>query len=162
MEQVRSLLFGAQVKEIEDRIIRQEKELLSRIETLTNETRASLDRCENALKERVGEERSKRNEANEQIESKLAKIRNELDASAKAAKESLSRAEGSLSSLIAESNDRLLGAIDDRYENAMKALGNLADTLRQELVAKQTLSTLVGELANGVIGAETNGNADVG
>ncbi|MDR1910864.1 MAG: hypothetical protein LBQ52_00765 [Helicobacteraceae bacterium] len=152
MEQVRDLLFGAQVKQIEDRIERQEELLAARIESLANETRARCDLFEAALKENAQAEATKRGETNDRIEERIARLRAELDSSAKALNAALLKAESGLNALIADSNERLFGAISDRHSEALRTIEDLSAALKAELVSKESLSKLFGDLAQNVGG----------
>ena len=84
MDQVRDLLFGAQVRQIDERIARQEAAVTARLEALQRELKESIKALENSINSRFTSELSRQNETNNSIENKISSTRSELDNRAKA------------------------------------------------------------------------------
>ena len=147
MEQVRDLLFGAQVRQIEDRLRRQEEMVIKRLDDLQNELRESLASIEQKLSARIKDETHKQGDKNASVDSKINTLKNELEEKSRLLNDSLNRAEGSLGGLIADSNDQLITALSEKYQVQNNALEALDRQLRNDLVAKQTLSLFLGQLA---------------
>ncbi|MDR0664924.1 MAG: hypothetical protein LBF86_05320 [Helicobacteraceae bacterium] len=142
MEQVRNLLFGAQVQQIEERIKKLEDFFVSRIDALKSEIVESLQRQERLFHSKIQEESSRRSEDKNFIESKEERLSEELKSSLEALSESFSTAQSEMSA-------RLLCALNDRHNDALRALNDLAVLLRRELVAKTALAKAFAELADG-------------
>ncbi|GHS84913.1 hypothetical protein FACS1894103_6080 [Campylobacterota bacterium] len=160
MDQVRDLLFGAQVRQIEDRLKRQEEMVVKRLDTLQEELRESLANIEQKLSARIKDEAHKQGDKNASVDSKINTLKNDIEEKAKSLNDSLSRAEGSLSGLIADSNDQLIAALSEKHQTQTYALDTLNKQLRNDLVSKQALSLFIGELAVKVgETGESDGNA---
>ena len=149
MEQVRNLLFGAQVQQIEERIKKLEDFFVSRIDALKSEIVESLQRQERLFHSKIQEESSRRSEDKNFIESKEERLSEELKSSLEALSESCSTAQSEMNARLAESNERLLCALNDRHNDALKALSDLAVLLRRELGAKTALAKAFAKLADG-------------
>ncbi|MDR2152180.1 MAG: hypothetical protein LBO72_05120 [Helicobacteraceae bacterium] len=148
MEQVRHLLFGAQVKQIEERIKNLEDLFASSLDALKSEVLASLARQERSLLNKIEEESARRSEGENVVESKTERVSEEIKSSVAALSESLSKAQSGLNALIVESVDRLSNALSDRHNDALNAINDLAVSLRKELASKAALAKLFAELAD--------------
>lgn len=156
MEQVRDLLFGAQVKQIEDRIKRQDEALNERINKFSSEVGASFARLETLFQDRLKEETSQRSEGRNLVENKIERLKEEIASSLNALSGSLSKTESQLNELINANSDRFNGALRDQRDETLKAIGDLAAALRKELVSKASLAEIFVKLAGDATGADAN------
>jgi uncharacterized membrane-anchored protein YhcB (DUF1043 family) len=165
MEQVRELLFGAQLKDMETRFQRQEKRFQREIADSRNTLKTRLDSLENFMKSEVAsllhrlkDEQSEREEivkaeqreraeavaqlardlaaANENFERKLAKLSGALD-----------NAERELRQLLQAESGALSGKVEERYQDAQDALSKTSSEIRRDMVYRSSFSTMLTEMA---------------
>jgi hypothetical protein len=147
MDQVRDLLFGAQVRQIEDRLQRQEEMVKRYLESLQKELKDTIATLEANINSRFKDTINRQNETNEALDSSIVNLKGDLESKSRILSETIGRTEGSLMTLIADSNDRLVAALSDRHAAALNAIKNLETNLRCDLVDKSVLSLLLGEMA---------------
>jgi hypothetical protein len=176
MEQVRELLFGTQIKEMEIRMQRQEERFQREVADARDALKKRLDSLENFMKSetssilnRIGMEKAERESAfkdskrefeeavkNEQRErgEALAQIAKELDSSVEVLERKLSALAASLDSTERELRQLLLtesGSLSDKsetlYRQALEALKLTSDQIRHDMVYRSALSGLFTETA---------------
>jgi signal transduction histidine kinase len=164
-EQVRELLFGAQLKDMETRFQRQEKRFQREIADSRNTLKTRLDSLENFMKSEVAsllhrlkDEQSEREEmvkaeqreraeavaqlsrdlaaASENFERKLAKLSGALD-----------NAERELRQLLQAESGALSAKAEERYQDALDALSKTSSEIRRDMVYRSSFSTMLTEMA---------------
>lgn len=136
MDQVRDLLMGTQLKDMESRIQRQEERLLREIAAIRDSLKARADSLENFMKSetstimhRLQEERAERgaalkDEQRERVDALKTEQRERMEAIRKDKKET----EEALGKLAKE-----LTAVEDAMERKLTALSGTLDRAEQEL-----------------------------
>jgi signal transduction histidine kinase len=165
MDQVRELLFGAQLKDMETRARRQEERFLREIGDVRDSLKSRLDSLENFLRSESGsllhrlqEEQAERESAikTEQREraASLAQLAKELASTAEAFERKIAKLSGALDTathelrglLMAESNS-LSSKLEERYQDALRVLSETAVQIRHDLVYRSSLSSMFTEVA---------------
>ncbi|MDR2452234.1 MAG: hypothetical protein LBE85_10840 [Candidatus Accumulibacter sp.] len=165
MEQVRELLFGAQLKDMETRFQRQEERFQREITDTRNTLKTRLDSLENFMKSeiasllhRLKDEQNERGEivkaeqreraeavaqlvkdlatTNESFERKLAKLSGTLD-----------NTERELRQLLQAENSALSAKVDEKYQDALDALSKTSSEIRRDMVYRSSFSTMLTEIA---------------
>jgi hypothetical protein len=165
MEQVRELLFGAQLKDMETRFQRQEERFQREITDTRNTLKTRLDSLDNFMKSEVAsllhrlkDEQSEREEivkaeqrerteaiaqlvrdlaaANESFERKLTKLSGALDTT-----------ERELRQLLQAENGALSAKVDEKYQDALGALSKTSSEIRRDMVYRSSFSTMLTEMA---------------
>ncbi len=187
MEQVRELLFGAQLKDMETRFLRREerfarevadtrdamKKRLDSLETFMKSENASLlsrlKEEKNALEIAVKEEQRERADAmsaeqreraeafkNEQREraEAFSRLSKDLATMSDAMERKFSRLTDALDNMERELRDLLLtesGAlsdkIEDKYKDSLNVLSKTSSQIRQDMVYRSNLSSMLTEMA---------------
>jgi hypothetical protein len=176
MTQVRELLFGGQLKELEARFQRQEDALQREVENIRDFVKSRLDSLENFMKSecstllrRVQEEKVERESAlkleqRERVEAfkaeqreraeALERLGKELAASSESGERKISKTAAMLDTverelrdlLLAESN-ALSSKIDECRQNVMEVVSTTDGHLRGDLVYRNVLSQVLAEAA---------------
>ena len=160
MDQVRELLFGAQVKEIEDRLQQQEKHIMSQLSALRDEMREAVKSMESTLTIRLESETRERGEEKQDHAGQLAKLRADLENRSAALYDALNKAESSLQKLITDENVRITATVEERYKFALDSLSENTSQIREDMVDRSTISTLLGELAQKIAPAGQPGEPE--
>lgn len=165
MEQVRELLFGAQLKDMEIRFKRQEERFLREIADARDSLKNRLDSLENFMKSennsilnRLKEEREERGEAlrSEQKErgDALAQVARDLAGASenlerKIAKvaSSLETAERDLRQLLQNESTSLSGKTEEKYQDALNVISSTSEQIRHDMAYRSSLSSLFTEVA---------------
>lgn len=176
MEQVRELLFGAQLKDMQTRFQRQEERFQREITDSRNALKTRLDSLENFMKseiasllhrlkdeqderaEAVKAEQRERGEAQkaeqrERVEA-MSLLARDLDAANEAFERKFAKLSGALDNverelrqlLQAESN-ALSGKVDEKYQDTLDALSRASSDIRRDMVYRSSFSTMLTEMA---------------
>ncbi|MDR1308368.1 MAG: hypothetical protein LBL95_00425 [Deltaproteobacteria bacterium] len=156
MVQVRELLFGAQLKDMEMRFRRQEERLLREISEVKESLRSRLDSLENFMKSEVGsllnklkEERDEREavikteqrDRQEEVKAEARERAELLAAERRELQESISKEQRDRADSIAKVNSDL-SASNENFERRATKLGasidNLERTLRELIMTETT------------------------
>ncbi len=169
MEQVRDLLFGAQLKEMENRFLRQEERFTREVSDSQVLLQNRLDSLESFMKNglaqivaRIKDEHDEREEAlrDEQRERQnqlkteqkdraehLEKIAEEIKALADGFERKLTKVanlldhtERELRRLVLEESNRLSGQTNARYQDALAVVASTASQIRHDMVYRSALS----------------------
>ena len=176
MDQVRDILFGAQLKDLETRFQRQEERFTREINDARDALKKRLDSLENFMKSenssllnRIKEEGAERdseikNEQRERVDALKNEQRERMDALAQLAKdlasatESLERKLAKLSGvldvterelrqlLLAESGS-LADKVEEKYQEALEVIADTAAQIRHDMVYRSSLSGLFNDVA---------------
>jgi uncharacterized membrane-anchored protein YhcB (DUF1043 family) len=165
MEQVRELLFGAQLKDMETRFQRQEKRFQREIADSRNTLKTRLDSLENFMKSEVAsllhrlkDEQSEREEIVKAEQRERAEAIAQLARDLAAASENVERrftklsgaldsAERELRQLLQAESGALSGKVEERYQDALDALSKTSSEIRRDMVYRSSFSTMLTEMA---------------
>jgi chromosome segregation ATPase len=176
MEQVRELLFGAQLKDMETRFQRQEERSQREITDLRNALKTRIDSLENFMKSEVAsllhrlkdeqDERAEmiKAEQRERNENQRAEQRERTEAIAQVTKDltaaneaferklaklssTLDNAERELRQLLQTESGALSAKVDERYQDALNVLSKTASEIRGDMVYRSSFSTMLTEMA---------------
>lgn len=160
MDQVRELLFGAQVKEIEERLQKQEAYIMKQLADLRDEMRAAMQSMESTVNIRLQSESKERGEDKSDYQKQLASLKTELENRSAALYSALNKSEGSLHELISNENVRITATVEERYKFALDSLSENTLQIRKDMVDRNTISALLGELAQKIAPDEKTTQAE--
>ena len=165
MEQVRELLFGGQMKEVDTRFQRQDEQFERKITDVREALKTRLDSLENFMKSeissllhRLKEEQSERDsllkgEQRERAEA-LAQLAKELAAAVETFErktgkvaDTLDATERELRQLMMTENAGLSRKIEEKYQDALNVLSRTAEQIRDDMVYRSALSGMFTETA---------------
>ena len=165
MEQVRELLFGAQMKEVNTHFQRQDEQFERKITDVRESLKTRLDSLENFMKSEVAsllrhlkDEQAERDsllksEQRERAEN-LTRLAKELAAAVdtferKTVKvaDALEATERELRQLIMTENTAISNKIEEKYQDALSALSSTAAQIRDDMVYRSALSDMFTETA---------------
>lgn len=176
MEQVRELLFGAQMKEMELRLQRQEEKLqrdmgdtgnalktrldfledfmkseissvLGRIAAEKSERESALKDARRDLDEATKAEQRERKEALASLAKELASVNETLERKLTSLSNTLDATERELRELLLRENTTLATRVEERYQQALDALKSSAGQIRQDMVHRNALAGMFTETA---------------
>ncbi len=174
MEQVRELLMGNHLKDIESRMKRQEKILLQEITKLRDDMQNRVNSLENFMKNefdsllrRLQEEKNERsslleNECRERTEAikseqkereqtfkrldqDLAARKKEIERKFISVSSSLDAAEKGLRELVFSENTRLAQTLEERHQKVMENLTHTDSQIRHDVVSRAQISAMFAE-----------------
>ena len=164
MNQVRDLLFGTQMRDIETRFQRQEslfqrevsdaKEALkARLDSLENfmrsETASLMHRINNEAAERdatLKAEQRERIEAFNTLASNIAAAEQAFERRVAALSNTLDNAEQEIRKLMQLETNSLNNKIDEKYADALNVISETASQIRHDMVYRSTLSNMFTEI----------------
>jgi uncharacterized membrane-anchored protein YhcB (DUF1043 family) len=176
MEQVRELLFGAQLKDMQTRFQRQEERFQREITDSRNALKTRLDSLENFMKSEIAsllhrlkdeqEERAEvvkaeqrersetlKSEQRERIEA-MSLLARDLDAANEAFERKLTKLSGTLDNLERElrqllqaESSALSAKVDEKYQDTLEALSKTSSDIRRDMVYRSSFSTMLTEMA---------------
>jgi hypothetical protein len=176
MEQVRELLFGAQLKDMQTRFQRQEERFQREITDSRNALKTRLDSLENFMKseiasllhrfkdeqnERTEIIRAEQRERNETLKAEqrerveaMSLLSRDLDAANEAFERKLSKLSGTLDNverelrqLLQAESSALSAKVDEKYQDALNALSRASADIRRDMVYRSSFSTMLTEMA---------------
>ena len=165
MEQVRDLLMGTQLHEIDQRFKRLEEKILremddiqdsikKRLESLDNfmksEAESMLRRIQDEQSERVESLRTEQRERTEivnQVVKDLTSLSDATDRRHAALSSSLDTVERTLRELMLAENNRLSDKVDEKYQDALKVMASTAGQIRYDMSSRAVISNLLTEMA---------------
>jgi len=176
MDQVRDILFGAQLKDLETRFQRQEERFIREINDARDALKKRLDSLENFMKSenasllnRIREEGAERdseikNEQRERSESLKNEQRERMDAFAQLTKDLASTVESferklaklsgvldaterELRQLLITESGSLADKVEEKYQDALDVVASTAAQIRHDMVYRNSLSSLLNDVA---------------
>ena len=165
MNQVRDLLFGTQLKDIETRFQRQEARFQREVNDAKEALKTRLDSLENfmrsetaSLVHRINTEAAERDavlkaEQKERIEafntlsSNIAASEKALERRLAALSSTLDNTEQEIRKLLQAETNSLNNKIDEKYEAALNVISETASQIRHDMVYRSTLSNMFTETA---------------
>jgi hypothetical protein len=165
MNQVRDLLFGTQLRDIETRFHRQEARFQREVSDAREALKARLDSLENFMRSetasimnRISAEAAERDaawktEQRERAEA-FSTMAGNLAAAEKAFERRLVALSGTLNNveheirrLMQAETNNLNSKIDEKYAAALNVVSETANQIRQDMVYRSTLSSMLTEMA---------------
>jgi uncharacterized membrane-anchored protein YhcB (DUF1043 family) len=174
MDQVRDILFGAQLKEMDTRMQRQEERFTRATEDAKGALKNRIDSLENFMKSEVasllarikeeGDERStmlkteqrERQEAVAQLAKDLAAAQEATDRKLTKHAATLDTTERELRQLMLTESGTLADKIQEKYEHSLQVLSNTAEQIRTDMVYRSTLASMFTETAVKLSGGQWN------
>jgi DNA repair exonuclease SbcCD ATPase subunit len=154
IEQIRDILFGAQIRDFEKRFARVEQRLIKEITSLKDESRKRFDSLESyigkeveSLSDRLKAEQDKRTESVKELSGQLKDTNKLLEKRAGKLDDQLGKSSRELRQQILEQYKNLSDEIQQKHEETSVMLEQLAQELRAEKVDLATLSELFAEIA---------------
>ena len=165
MNQVRDLLFGTQLKDIEARFQRQEARFQREVNDAKEALKARLDSLENfmrsetaSLLHRVNTEASERDaalkaEQRERIEScntlagNIAAAEQAFERRIAALSNTLDNTEQEIRKLVQTETNSLNNKIDEKYAAALQVISETASQIRHDMVYRSTLANMFTAMA---------------
>jgi len=165
MNQVRDLLFGTQLRDIEAHFQRQESRFQREVNDAREALKTRLDSLENfmrsevaSLLHRVNTEATERDaavkaEQRERIEafntltSNIAAAEQALERRIVALSNTLDNAEQEIRKLVQAETNSLNNKIDEKYSAALQVISETASQIRHDMVYRSTLSSMFTAMA---------------
>ena len=154
IEQIRDILFGAQIRDFEKRFARVEERLIREVTSLGDESRKRFDSLESyigkeveSLSDRLKAEQDKRTESVKELSGQLKDTNKLLEKRAGKLDDQLGKSSRELRQQILEQYKSLSDDIRQKHEETSVMLEQLAQELRAEKVDFATLSELFAEIA---------------
>ena len=154
IEQIRDILFGAQIRDFEKRFARVEQRLIKEVTSLKDESRKRFDSLESyigkeveSLSDRLKAEQDKRTESVKELSGQLKDTNKLLEKRAGKLDDQLGKSSRELRQQILEQYKSLSDDIRQKHEETSVMLEQLAQELRAEKVDFATLSELFAEIA---------------
>jgi len=154
IEQIRDILFGAQIRDFEKRFARVEERLIREVTSLGDESRKRFDSLESyigkeveSLSDRLKAEQDKRTESVKELSGQLKDTNKLLEKRAGKLDDQLGKSSRELRQQILEQYKNLSDDIRQKHEETSVMLEQLAQELRAEKVDFATLSELFAEIA---------------
>lgn len=176
MEQVRELLFGAQLKDMETRFQRQEERLQREISDSRSALKTRLDSLENFMKSEIASllhrlkdeqtereesikaeqrersenlktEQRERAEAVTQLTKDMAAANEALERKLAKLSGTLDNAERELRQLLQSESGALSAKMDEKYLDALDTLSKTSSNIRNDMVYRSSFSTMLTEMA---------------
>jgi len=154
MEQIRDILFGAQMREVEKRFVRLEERLTKEVNSLRDETGKRFDSLENylgkeleSLTDQLKAEQDKRAETVKELSGNLQDTNKSIEKNVSRLDDHLSKNARELRQQILDQHKRLSDEIREKHRETVNTLEQLAQELRAEKVDLAGLSELFAEMA---------------
>ena len=165
MNQVRDLLFGTQLRDIDARFQRQETRFQREVNDAKEALKARLDSLENfmrsetaSLLHRVNTEAAERDAALKAEQRERIEAFNTLAGNISAAEQAFERriaalsntldnAEQEIRKLVQAETNSLNNMIDEKYAAALNAISETASQIRHDMVYRSTLSSMFTAMA---------------
>jgi hypothetical protein len=165
MNQVRDLLFGTQLRDVETRFQRQEARFQREVNDAREALKVRLDSLENfmrsetaSLVHRINTEAAERDaalkaEQRERIEAvntlagNIAAAENAFERRMAALSSTLDNAEQEIRKLMQSETNNLNDKIDEKYAAALNVISETAGQIRHDMVYRSTLANMFTEMA---------------
>jgi len=190
MEQVRELLFGAQLKDMETRFKRQEERFVREVSDAKESLKKRIDSLENFMKSevssilgRIKEEQNEREElikaeqrergdllATEQRErieaisqfaAELASVSDTFERKLAKLSDSLDATERDLRTLLLDESKSLDDKIESKYKDALSVIAKTAAQIRHDMVYRSSLSSMFTEMVVKLSGSQWGSESEM-
>jgi len=154
IEQVRDILFGAQMREVDKKFVQLEERMTEEVTSLRDETKKRFDSLENylgkeieSLTDQLKAEQTKRTETVKEVSGNLQDTNKSIEKNVGRLDDLLSKRSEELRQQILDQHKSLSDEIREKYEQTLNMLEQLAQELRAEKVDLTSLSELFTEMA---------------
>ncbi|MDQ6990694.1 MAG: hypothetical protein Q9M11_03080 [Mariprofundaceae bacterium] len=154
VDQIRDIIFGAQMRDYEKRFIRLEERLLSESNSLRGETNSRLDTLENYIKQEVSSlsdsisvERGEREDDTRHLSNELNKQSQEQDKKLSQLQQSSTQAQADLRDALLEQSKSLLTEIQNARNTLSASLDKSTEELRDDKADRRALADMFSEFA---------------
>jgi len=154
IDQIRDIIFGAQMRDYEKRFIRLEEKMQGEAATLRSETSNRLDALELYIKQEVGSlldqlslERGEREDDTRHLSDELSKKSKEADKKNGQLQQSLNQGKSELRDALLDQSKSLLKEIQSVRDTLNTSLNRSTDELRDDKADRRALADMFNEVA---------------
>ncbi len=168
IDQIRDIIFGAQMRDYEKRFVRLEEKMQAEAATLRSETSNRLDALELYIKQEVGSlldqlniERGEREDDTQHLSDELGKKSKESDKKNGQLQQSLNQGKSELREALLDQSKSLLREIQTVRDTLNTSLSQSTEELRDDKADRRALADMFNEVAmrlNGEFTLPNNGS----
>ena len=154
VDQIRDIIFGAQMRDYEKRFARLEKRVLSESESLRSETSSRLDALESYIKQEVAGlsdsisiERGEREDDTRHLSNELSKQGEDTEKKLNNLQNSQTQGQSDLRDSILEQSKSLLDEIQNVRNTLTASLDRSTEELREDKTDRKALADMFSEFA---------------
>jgi hypothetical protein len=154
LEQVRDILFGSQMREVDRRFLRLEERLVKETRDLKDDVKRRLDALEaytnkeaDALGGQIRQEHAERIDAHARLSRELAETAGAFERRSAAFDEQLARGQREIRQMLLEQQQRLSEEIGTKVDDVLAALARETHELRNDKTDRVALAALLKEMA---------------
>jgi len=154
VDQIRDIIFGAQMRDYEKRFIRLEERLLSESDSLRGETNSRLDALESYIKQEVSSlsdmiavERGEREDDTRHLSNELSNQSQEHEKKLNQLQQSSNQAQADLRDALLEQSKSLLSEIQSVRNTLSASLDKSTEELRDDKADRRALADMFSEIA---------------
>jgi len=154
IDQIRDIIFGAQMRDYEKRFARLEEKMLGEAATLRGETSSRLDALELYIKQEVGglldqlsQERGEREDDTRHLSDELSKKSQEADKKNGQLQQNLNQGKSELREALLEQSKSLLHEIQTVRDTLSTSLNRSNEELRDDKADRRALADMFSEVA---------------
>ena len=154
VDQIRDIIFGAQMRDYEKRFARLEKRVLNESESLRAETNGRLDSLETYIKQEVASlndsiasERGEREDDTRHLSGELSKQNDDTDKKLTQLQNSQAQGQSDLRDNILEQSKNLLAELQNVRNSLSTSLEQSVEELREDKTDRKALADMFSEFA---------------
>ena len=147
MEQVRELLFGAQIKRIDDHFAELEKQTAARFEDLREEILKQIKVLDKRLSNQLETERDERGQAEVASDERFDSFARDMEIRLEMLNNSLQDADADIKQYFMAENERIRVLMEDCHSSAMHNISENTTHIRTDMVYRATIADLLNDLA---------------
>ena len=147
VDQIRDILFGPQIRELEKSIVRLEERLAKEAADLRSDFKQRLETLESFAKDEIEDERKERGSAIDSLTRELASLAKDADKRLTKLDEQTRTARKELRKLILDQSKKLSDEIQAKHDSLSSRVDNEVAELRADKADREALAALFTELA---------------
>jgi len=147
VDQIRDILFGPQIRELEKSIVRLEERLAKEAADLRSTFKQRLEVLESFVKEEIDDERKARGSALDKLSRELASLAKDADKRLTKLDEQARTARKDLRKLILDQSKKLGDEIQAKHDSLSSTVDSQVAELRADKADREALAALFTELA---------------
>jgi len=154
IDQIRDIIFGAQMRDYEKRFSRLEDKMMAETVTLRGETSHRLDALELYIKQEVGslldqicQERGEREDDTRHLSDELSKKSKDADKKHGQLQQNLNQSKSELSEALLEQSKSLMHEIQTVRDNLNATMNHSHEELRDDKADRRALADMFSEVA---------------
>ena len=147
VDQIRDILFGPQIRELEKSIVRLEDRLAKEAADLRSDFKQRLDALEIFTKEEIEDERKARGSAIDNLSRELARLTKDTDKRLTKLDEQARAARKELRKLVLDQSKALGDEIQAKHDSLSSTVDSEVGELRTDKADRETMAALFTELA---------------